>query len=234
MRVLQGRMADHEADHERTHQMAETVAETGTPALRVWRPHRQVAFGRRDARADGYERARRIARDHGYAVLERAVGGHAVAYTGRTVAVAHATPVEDERSGIQGRYADASDRLQRALETLGVDATEGEPPDSFCPGSHSLQATGKVAGIGQRVHQRVAVVATVVLVADHDDIATVLAPIYDALGVPFASESVGSVARAGAPSDPEAVIDAVVAAFADGRETTVERVDSDAVGLRDT
>lgn len=234
MRVRPGRMADHEADHERTHQMAEAVAEEGVPALRVWRPHRQVAFGRRDARADGYERARHIAEDHGYAVLERAVGGRAVADTGRTVAVAHATPVEDERSGIQDRYADASDRLQRALETLGVDATEGEPPDSFCPGSHSLQATGKVVGIAQRVRQRVAVVAAVVLVADHDDIVTVLAPVYDALGVPFAPDSVGSVARAGGPSDPETVIDAVVGAFADGRETTVETVGSDATRLRDT
>lgn len=234
MRVLRCRAADHEADHERTRRMARAVAEDGVPALRVWRPHRQIAFGRRDAREDGYERARRVAREHDYAVLERAVGGRAVAYTGQTVAVALATPTEDERSGIQSRYHDASDRLRRALETLGVDAGEGEPPDSFCPGSHSLQATGKIVGIAQRVRQAVAVVAAVVLVTDHEAVAGVLDPIYDALGVPFDPDSVGSVARAGGPNDPGAVIDAVVTAFTHDHETTVETVGSDTAGLRDT
>jgi len=234
MRVLYGRAENHEDDHEQTHRMAHAVAESGVPALRVWCPHRQIAFGRRDARVNGYERAREIARTRGYAVLERAVGGRAVAYTGRTVAVALATPVGDGRSGIQDRYAGASDRLRHALETVGVDAAEGEPPDSFCPGSHSLQATGKIAGIAQRVQQVVAVVAAVVLVADHEAVAEVLAPVYDALGVPFDPDSVGSVAKAGGPSEPEAVIDAVVAAFTRDRETTVERVGSDAAEVRDT
>ncbi|MBO4247209.1 lipoate--protein ligase family protein [Halomicrobium sp. IBSBa] len=233
MRVLRGRAADHESDHERTRRLTAAVAESEEPALRVWQPHRQVAFGRRDAREDGYERARRIARERGYAVLERAVGGRAVAYTGQTVAVAFARPITDERTGIRQRYAAASDRFREALDTLGVDASEGEPPESFCPGSHSLQAAGKVVGIAQRVRQRVAVVAAIVLVADHREVADVLAPVYDALDVAFDPDSVGSVARAGGPSEPATVIDAVVETFADGHDTTVERVDP-ASGLRDT
>jgi len=233
MRVLRGRCEDHVADHERTQRLADEVADSRDPALRVWRPHRQVAFGRRDARSVGYDRAREIATERGYAVLERSVGGRAVAYTGSTVAVALATPVDGDRSGIQRRYDDASDRLRSALERLGVDATPGEPPESFCPGSHSLQAAGKLVGIAQRVRQRVAVVAAVVIVDDHDAVAAVLEPVYEALGVPFDPDSVGSLARAGDTTDAEAVIEALTGAFVGDRPTTVEFVTDDS-GLRDT
>ena len=85
--------------------------------------------------------------------------------------------------------------------TVGVDASEGEPPDSFCPGTHSLQADGKVVGIAQRVRQDVALTAGLVVVRDHDAVAAVLSPVYDALGVPFDPASVGSVARAGGTVD---------------------------------
>ncbi|WP_225333117.1 lipoyl protein ligase domain-containing protein [Halomicrobium urmianum] len=212
MRVLRGRAADPERDFERTREMAVRTAETGEPALRAWRPHRQVAFGRRDARSDGYDLARGIARNRGYVPLEREVGGRAVAYTGSTVAFALARPADD-RSGIRDRYADATDRLRAALADLGVDADEGEPPDSFCPGTHSLRADGKIAGLAQRVRQDVALVAGVVVVADREEIAAVLDPVYDALDVPFDPDSVGSVAAAGSPSDPDAIIDALIRAF---------------------
>ena len=227
MRVLRGRRSDYEADDERTREMADAVADNRTPALRVWRPHRQIAFGRRDARSDGYDRARKVAHEHGYAVLERAVGGRAVAYTGTTVAVAHAIPVTDHRTGIGARYDDASDRLQSALDTLGVDATPGEPPNSFCPGSHSLQADGKLVGLAQRVRQDVAVAAAIVIVTDHDAIATVLDPIYDAIGVPFDPDSVGSIASAGGTTDPTTIIDAIVDAHVGSGDATVERIGTD-------
>ncbi|WP_226022103.1 lipoyl protein ligase domain-containing protein [Halomicrobium salinisoli] len=213
MRVLRGRAADPERDFERTRELAARVAEAGESALRAWRPHRQVAFGRRDARSDGYDRAREAARERGYVPLEREVGGRAVAYTGTTVAFALARPADD-RSGIRDRYAEATDRLRAALASLGVDAREGEPADSFCPGTHSLQADGKIAGLAQRVRQDVALVAGVVVVADRDEVAAVLDPVYDALGVPFDPASVGSVAAAGGPSDPDATVDALIDAFA--------------------
>jgi len=37
----------------------------------------------------------------------------------------------------------------------------------------------------------------------------VLDPVYDALGVPFDPDTVGSVSTAGGPDDPERVIDAL-------------------------
>ena len=217
MRLLRGRASDHERDYERTRQLVARVAADGEPALRVWRPHRQVAFGRRDRRADGYGRAREAATERGYAVLEREVGGRAVAYTGSTVAFALAEPPSG-RGGIGDRYDRVSDAAVRALEAVAVDASEGEPTNSFCPGAHSLRAAGKLVGIAQRVREDVALTAGIVVVRDHEAIADVLAPVYDALGVPFDPDSVGSVVRAG--GDPAGLVDALAAELVGSRTVT--------------
>jgi lipoate-protein ligase A len=215
MRVSRGRADTIAADHERTDALVARAVECGGPALRVWTPHQQVAFGRRDARTDGYDEATAAAERRGYPAIERAVGGRAVAFSGSTLAVVHAEPDAD-RTAIQSRYDDAGARVRRALASVGVDATDGEPPNSFCPGTHSLQADGKLVGLAQRVRSDVAITAGVVLVADRAAVARVLDPVYDALGVPFDLDSVGSVAHAGGPADPERVGDALVAAFTDG------------------
>lgn len=215
MRVSRGRADTIAADHERTDALVDSAIERGEPALRVWTRHQQIAFGRRDARADGYDDATAAAEQRGYPAIERDVGGRAVAFTGSTVSVVHAIPDAD-RTAIQSRYEEATERITRALENIGVDAAVGEPPKSFCPGTHSLQADGKLVGLAQRVRSDVAITAGVVLVTDHDAVADVLDPVYDALGVPFDPDSVGSVARAGGPDDPERVGDAIVAAFTDG------------------
>ena len=224
MRVLRGRMDDPGTDQRRTREMVDAVADTGEPALRVWTPHRQVVFGRRDRRSDGYERARASARRRGYAVTEREVGGRAVAYTGTTVAFSLAEPVGDHRRGIQARYDRTLDTLQAALGNCGVGSERGEPPDSFCPGSHSLRtADGKVAGVAQRVRQDVAVVAGVVVVSDADVVADVLDQVYGALDVPFDPESVGALGVTGG-GDGVPVADAIESAFAaDGAIVTPVR-----------
>ncbi|GCF14097.1 hypothetical protein Harman_20320 [Haloarcula mannanilytica] len=224
MRLLRGRAADPETDFDRTRRMADRVAEDREPALRVWRPHRQVAFGRRDANSDGYDRARRTARNRGYTVIERAVGGRAVAYTGSTVSFALAEPTEDPRETIDDRYEWAKAALKRALDDCGVTVRTGEPDASFCPGSHSLQAGGKIAGLAQRVRQSVAVVGGIVVVRDHEAIAEVLAPIYEALDVPFDPQSVGSVANAGGTDDADQVIAALERALADDRDVSVTAI----------
>lgn len=214
MRLLRGRMATPETDQRRTREMVEAVSDTGEPALRVWTPHQQVVFGRRDRRSDRYEEARAVARQHDYAVMEREVGGRAVAYTGTTVAFSLAEPVEDHRSGIQARYDRTLDRLQEALADCGVATERGEPANSFCPGSHSLQTIGgKVLGVAQRVRQDSAVVGGVVVVDDSRTVADVLDPVYDTLDVSFDPASVGSLAAA------DDAVDAIATAVTDGHET---------------
>jgi lipoate-protein ligase A len=196
VRVLRGRAADVDADRAVTEHLVADAAETGEPAVRVWIPHPQVAFGRRDAREPGYDRARRVARDRGFPPYERETGGRAVAYTGTTVAFCRAAPVADLRSGIEERYDEAVALVQAALADCGVEAQRGEPDHAFCPGAHSLSAEGKLVGIAQRVGQGVARVGGVLVVRDHEAIGDVLAPVYEALDVPFDPGTVGSVARA--------------------------------------
>lgn len=220
MRVLRGRADTPEADRSATADMVERTRETGTPALRVWQPHRQVAFGRRDVRADGYERARDAAEAAGFPAIERSVGGRAVAYTGSTVAVALARPAENVRTGIAERYDDALHAVQRALWRLGVPAQQHEPEHAFCPGGHSLSWNGKLVGVAQRVRADVALVGAIVVVDDHEAIADVLEPVYAALSIPFDPDTVGSIARADGRADPDAVVEAIEAVFVEVDDVT--------------
>jgi len=219
VRVVRGREKTIETDREVSLSLVDWTAHTGRTAVRVWRPHRQVAFGRRDKNSDGYGRARRIAHERGYPPVEREVGGRAVAYTGTTVALVRMEP--GGRDGIDDRYDRATAAVRRALGQVGVDAEEGEPPDSFCPGTHSLQSRGKIVGLAQRVRRDASVTGGVCVVRDHRAIAGILGPVYEALGVPLDPDSVGSVARAGGNDDPAAVIRAIESELVGDREREV-------------
>jgi octanoyl-[GcvH]:protein N-octanoyltransferase len=224
MRVLRGRAATPEGDRQTTRELLDHTAGTGEHTVRVWTPHRQVAFGRRDTNREGYDRARQIVAVSDYALVERTVGGHAVAYTGRTIAFAATEPVEDSRTGIQQRYDEATATVQEALADLGAVVEPGEPDGSFCPGAHSLSAEGKVVGLAQRVRRDLAVTAGIVVVRDHEAIAAILEPIYRALDIPFQPDAVGSIARAGGSSDPEVVARTVETALVDGHDHSIEQV----------
>ena len=236
VRVYRGRAADPVADRERTARLLARTAETGRPAVRVWRPHRQVAFGRRDTHAEGYDAARAAAADRGYQPTERRVGGRAVAYTGRTLAIAHAVPIDDIRRGMCDRYREASQLLVEVLSDLGADVTRGEPRDAYCPGSHSVSSVevdgeprGKLAGLAQRVQSGAALVSGCLTVseADEPDLRAVLGPVYQSLGVAFDPASVGSVATAGGPEEPKQVANAVETVLVGGRDTEIVRAGDD-------
>ena len=224
MRLVRGRAATPDEDRAVTDRLVKTVGETGRPAARVWQPHRQVAFGRRDTRSDAYGLARDIAAEHGFDPTERSVGGRAVAYTGTTVAFVRATPVEEARTGIDDRYEAATDTIVEVVSALGGEPTVGEPAGSFCPGTHSLSVTGKLAGLAQRVRRNVAVLGGILIVQDHRPIADVLEPVYAALGVAFDPDTVGSLARAGGVTDPARVITTL------GEHLTTDAPDTDWVG----
>lgn len=226
MRVLRGRREEVQADRDVTRELYEQAREKRESAVRVWRPPRQVVFGRRDAREDGYVAAVDAAESRGYPTVERETGGRAVAYTGNTVAFLRVAPVDDEREGVHERFERMSDDLRTALRRLEVTAVPGEPEASFCPGSHSLQAEGKIVGLAQRISDGVALTAGQLVVTDHDAIAHVLEPVYGALGVPFDPDSVGSIARAGGVTDPETVLAAVERELVGDAEARVERITS--------
>jgi lipoate-protein ligase A len=201
-------------DFDRTHRLVDLFRRTEESVLRVWSPPAHVNFGRRDASVDGYERAVDRATERGYPTIERSVGGRAVVHTDGTLAVAHITGVAAERADVEGRYERFLSTLTEGLEACDVSVDHGEPPDSFCPGSHSLSTGGrKVAGVAQRVHSDVAVVSAILVVRNHTTVAEVLAPIYTELSIPFDTASVGSLAGVGGPADPEAVGNHIIAAF---------------------
>jgi lipoate-protein ligase A len=223
MRAVRGVAPDVERDRAATDRLAGLVEETNEPAIRVWTPPRQVAFGRRDATTDGYQQARDAALEYGYEPIERRVGGRAVAYTGETVAFVYAVPVDGTRDGIGARYRETTDLLERSLESIGATVRRGEPDEAFCPGDHSLRGTGadrnggKIAGVAQRVRRGSALVGGCVVVkrSDERELRSVLEPVYSALESPFDRSSVGSVESAGGPGDVEAVIEAIESAFVD-------------------
>ncbi|MFB6105146.1 MAG: biotin/lipoate A/B protein ligase family protein [Halobacteriaceae archaeon] len=227
MRLLRGRAATRSADDAVTGRCLERTADTGERVVRVWRPHKQVVFGRRDTRSDGYDTAREVAEERGYPAVVRRTGGRAAAYTGSTVAFLRTEPIVDVRQGLADRYAAVTTMIQRALWRLGVPAQQGEPDRSFCPGSHSLSAQGKLVGIAQRVTNDAAMVAGTLIVDDHEALGAILDPVYEALGVPFDPDTVGSLARAGGRTEWTAVRLELEGALLSGVEPTVERVDRD-------
>jgi len=220
MRVIRGRGSTLEADRAATSAMLATAAEAGEPAVRLWQPPKQVAFGRRDTNAADYAGAARAARAQSFPPVERSVGGRAVAYTGRTLAFAVAITTDDCRSGIEDRYRTATATVLNALRDLDADVEPGEPLASYCPGSHSIRVAdgGKVAGLAQRVRTDVVLVSgcLVVAAADEPEIGDVLDPVYDALDVDFDPASVGSVAGAGGLATPSDVSRTLETAFVDG------------------
>ena len=233
--VVRGRPETIQDDRAIGRLLLDRTAETGEPSVRVWRPHRQLAVGPRDTRAEGFDRAASIASELGYPVVERSVGGRAVAYTGRTLAFARTIPIDDVRSGMTARYEAATELLLSALRSTGAAVTEGEPPGSYCPGTHSVQISsgdiegdrrepadtyGKVAGLAQRVTGDAAIVSGILTVAraDEPELASVLEPVYEALDVPFDPASIGSVAAAGGPDDPSDVSQAIETALVAGSE----------------
>jgi len=227
MRAYRGRAGDPDADGEFTARIAKRAADDGEVGLRVWRPGAHCSFGRRDTTHDGYPDAFAAAVEHGFPPRVRRVGGHPVVFTDSTVAVALALPIDDIRDGVTDRYEEVASAVQRALWRLGVPAQRGEPDGAFCPGTPSLQWTGKLAGFAQRIQRNVALVSGVVIVDDHGTIADVLDPIYEALELHFAPETVGSIERAGGRVDPRAAVQRIEESLTDDRDAAIERVDQE-------
>lgn len=223
--VVRGRRETVSADQAVSTSLADRVASTGIPAVRVWSPPRQLAFGPRDRAASTYEAAAAVARTAGYPPTDRAVGGRAVALTGTTVAVLVAEPVSNPRTGVEARYQRIARAIQRGLWAVGVPAQVGEPEGAFCPGSHSLSCGGKIAGVAQRVRADAALVAGVVLVEDDPDAISLLGRIYDVLSLPIDPAAIGSVEAVGGAADPNRIVAAIESRLIEDRSVRLLAAD---------
>ncbi|SDX89909.1 lipoyl protein ligase domain-containing protein [Halopenitus persicus] len=206
MNVVRGGFDAVDRDARATATLLDRCAASGDSVVRVWRPPKHVAFGRRDATRDGYADVREHVSDAGYAVRERAVGGRAVVHTGTTVSIAWIAPAAERRFAIPERYDRLRSWVQGALRGTHAEVSEGEPPNSWCPGDHSLMIDGKVCGVAQRVTTDCALTAAILIVQDVAEIARLTSRIYDGLDLSFDPATVDGVRDHDATLSPKTVI----------------------------
>ena len=186
---------------------------TEQETLRIYRPSSLVAFGPQDTRSSGYRQAVDAARKGGFEAVQRMVGGRAAVYHEETIAFAWAIPNPMPSADIQTQFQHIADIMVSAFNGLGIDARTGEVPGEYCPGQFSVNARGekKLMGVGQRLMTGAAHIGGVVVVGGSSRIRDILIPVYDALGIAWEPESVGSLedelAGVGYEDAQQAVID---------------------------
>jgi len=165
------------------------------PTVRLSRPGRAVAFGRRDTTSTGYGAAAAAARSRGFAAMERIAGGRAAAYTEGTLSLTITVPDDTPARRTSARFEFAAGLARDALLDLGVDARVGEVEGEYCPGAFSVNAGGrrKLVGIGQRMIRGAAHIGFVIAVRDAEAVRAVLEPVYAALDLEWNPETVGAV-----------------------------------------
>ncbi|GGJ65772.1 lipoate--protein ligase family protein [Glutamicibacter ardleyensis] len=194
---------DPEADLERGVQLLREVqAGTRGPLLRFYRPDPTLAFGQRDIRLPGFERAAQAAQSAGFAPLVRKAGGRAAAYHRGTLIVDHIEPHSEAIIGQQQRFKVFADLYARAFRKLHVDAHVGPIDGEYCPGDYSVHGVPaadskavsavKLIGTAQRVISGAWLFSSVFVIEDSDPLRSVLDAVYRAMEIPMDPATVGA------------------------------------------
>lgn len=187
--------------------------------VRLLRLEPTLAFGPADTRRGGHALASKAAREHGFAPVVRAEGGHAAAADEDTLALCWTLSASSERprgAGIHERYVALAQLVAGELAAFGLDARVGAVPGEYCPGSYSVNLDGrtKVMGVAQRVSARAAQLTAWVTLDGAGRLARVLTPVYAALDLEYDARTVGSVSAAlGAPLGWDELADRLVTAL---------------------
>jgi len=201
------------------------------PTVRLSRPGRVVAFGRRDTTSPGYREAVAAARAGGFEAMERIAGGRAAAYTEGTLSLTmtFADPTPAKRTNQRFEYAASVAR--EALAGIGVDSRVGEVEGEYCPGAFSVNSGGrtKLVGIGQRMIRGAAHVGFVIAVRDAALIRRVLEPVYSSLGLDWNPSTVGSVEDEIGDVGLETVEDALLRRISEDSRLVVTELDADTI-----
>ena len=187
----------------------------GERFLHVRAPVRILAFSRRDSLRAGFEDARRVAQEHGFAPVVRHVGGSFAPAHGGSLVIDHFGTSPNASHSTVARFGEHAQVLRETLLGLGLDARRGALPGEYCPGEHSLNVAGlvKVAGIAQRVSGSAWLVSTVLQVHGGEELRPVTLAVARALGDELDPSTIGDLAGQGASSSLEGVAAAVVEAF---------------------
>lgn len=163
--------------------------------LQIGRPHRVVAFGRRDAVTSGFDRAVAIAIDSGFDPTIRLAGGRAVVFHEHVVRFSWTVPTPDPVRNMHTLFQVVTDSVIDTLGSFEVSATAGELPREYCPGKYSVSVRGggKVMGSGQRLARHASQIAGMIVVKDGASINSVLEPVYEALGLDMDPAATGSI-----------------------------------------
>lgn len=206
---------------------------TEPETLRLYRPASLVAFGPQDTRSPGYRQAVDAARVGGFEAVLRLVGGRAAVYHEETIAFAWAVPNPTPNADIQARFQHTAEIMVSAFHRLGVDARMGEVPGEYCPGQFSVNTRGKkkLMGVGQRLVTGAAHIGGVVVVGGSTRIRDILSPVYNALGVAWDPESVGSLEDELAGVSFEDARQAIIDEFASRYELVNASVSKDTLAL---
>jgi len=185
--------------------------------IRLYRPGREVAFGRHDTLTPGYAAAVAAARGRGFTPVLRLAGGRAAVFHETTLAFSWTIPDREPTGGIHARFAATAELFIRAFRRLGIAAAVGPVPGEYCPGAYSINLAGrlKVVGLGQRLVRGAAHVGGVVVVDDPALVRGTLVPVYAALGIPWNPDTVGALTDAVPGVTPADVATAVLAELAD-------------------
>lgn len=191
------------------------------PLVRLYRPGPTVAFGQRDARSPGFDRARQACRDHGFTPVIRRAGGRAAAYHRGSLVVDHIQRDTDAMQGFRDRFACFGELFVDVFRALGVPAAVGEVPGEYCAGEFSVhtplpdgpdgaaRVPVKLAGTAQRVVKGAWLFSSSLVIEDPAPVRAVLTDVYAALGLDW------DPATAGAASDavPGITVEAVATAL---------------------
>ncbi|MDQ2700805.1 MAG: lipoate--protein ligase family protein [Actinomycetota bacterium] len=214
--------------------LLDQVAAGQRPAtVRLSRPGRVVAFGRRDTRSPGYAEAVKAARRAGFAGMERLTGGRAAAYSEGALSLTVTVPDAEPARRTNLRFREAAEIARSALVRLGVDARTGEVEGEYCPGDFSVNARGasKLVGIGQRMIKGAAHIGFVIVVRDSSLIREVLEPVYEALELEWNPETVGAIEDEVPGTTLEAMESSILASLDSDRRLRSTKLDPETLTL---
>lgn len=220
MRLVRDPQGTHLYPFKDSVDLVRSVGRGKEPAiLRMYRPERNVAFGRRDQLTPQFEAARAAVQNLGFEPLVRPVGGHAAAYHEGCLVVDYFHPEADSKVGNLDRFSFFGELFVEALESLGVAAGVGELPGEYCPGEYSVfgvkddGARIKLVGTAQRVVAGAWWFSSGIVVENPAPIIEVTEAAYDALELPLNPATIGAVTDVNPEITVEDVEDAILEAY---------------------
>lgn len=163
--------------------------------LRFRRPRPTAAFSPQDTTHPNYELIKQQARVNGFEPIERGTGGRLTMFNEHALAITIISPHVDPHQHTMKRYEIFASAMTGALVKLGIDARVGELPNEYCPGKFSVNAEGriKLVGIAQRMNRRCIQMGGIIAVERSEKARAAIAEAYDAMGLPFDSETYGAI-----------------------------------------